>query len=436
MSFLPSLNKRISELKNSSLLKNFLVLLSGSVIAQAIQLALSPLLSRIFSPSEFGVFSVFFSLSYFIYAISSLRLDYSIIMQKNKNRALNMALNSFLISTIFSILFIVFFAFSQTLFINVIKIPKSDYYWFAGGLFLTILIFSYSSIMSYYFNHQKKYSIISTIQVIRVTSTISLQLIAGYFFESKYGLIYGLTIGVIFSFIYVLYKFSSKVKFPKIYNKKYSKLLIKKNIAFLKYNTPHVIIDNIMMHGFILYLSYTFSTDDVGSYGFANRIVRAPILLIGSTLGRIMFKQLAEAYHSKKSFKPLIKSTKKIISIVIIPALLIIPFIEDIFIFLFGESWQLAATISFYIFFPSILNLILLPFVNIAYVLNKNKPYFYLSMINLAIILSTIILNHIFNFNFENYIKLYTLFLSITICITAYWLITVTNNYERKGIKK
>ena len=46
----------------SSFTKNVLTLMTGTAVAQAIPIAISPILTRLYTPSDFGVFALFFSI--------------------------------------------------------------------------------------------------------------------------------------------------------------------------------------------------------------------------------------------------------------------------------------------------------------------------------------------------------------------------------------
>lgn len=60
----------ITKLKpKSEFSKNVLTLITGTTIAQAIPIAISPILTRIYTPEDFGVFALFVSLVGFISVI-------------------------------------------------------------------------------------------------------------------------------------------------------------------------------------------------------------------------------------------------------------------------------------------------------------------------------------------------------------------------------
>ena len=49
----------LTTLRSSPFVRNVLVAMSGSVAAQGIGFALSPIISRLFTPADFGVFGSF-----------------------------------------------------------------------------------------------------------------------------------------------------------------------------------------------------------------------------------------------------------------------------------------------------------------------------------------------------------------------------------------
>ncbi len=66
------MNKFISNLKNNSYLTQIITLISGTLFAQIISLISIPILTRIYTPDEFGLYSIFFAVTSVIGMVSSL----------------------------------------------------------------------------------------------------------------------------------------------------------------------------------------------------------------------------------------------------------------------------------------------------------------------------------------------------------------------------
>jgi len=96
----------------SEFTKNTMVLIAGTVVAQAIPLLLHPFLRRIYSAEDFGAMAVFLSLFSMITIVAAFRYESTIVLPKNDNEAANILGLTFLINLCFNsiiLLVLVFF---------------------------------------------------------------------------------------------------------------------------------------------------------------------------------------------------------------------------------------------------------------------------------------------------------------------------------------
>ena len=77
------------KLLKSEFSRNVMTLLTGSVIAQFIPLLLTPILSRLFSPEEFGLFAFYISIITLFSAIATGRYELAILLPKDDKKAIN-----------------------------------------------------------------------------------------------------------------------------------------------------------------------------------------------------------------------------------------------------------------------------------------------------------------------------------------------------------
>ena len=71
-------------------LKNVSIMLSGSVAGQMVSILLSPALTRLYSPQQFGVLSVYTALLTILVVVASLRYELTIPMAKTEEDAVNL----------------------------------------------------------------------------------------------------------------------------------------------------------------------------------------------------------------------------------------------------------------------------------------------------------------------------------------------------------
>ena len=96
----------IIEIKSSQYIKNLFTLTSGVGLSQLIPLFLLPILTRYFSPQDFGFFAFVMALIQLMAIISTLRLEMAVVLPKKNNDAALLCLISivflFFITIVFS----------------------------------------------------------------------------------------------------------------------------------------------------------------------------------------------------------------------------------------------------------------------------------------------------------------------------------------------
>ena len=98
----------LSRLKpKSEFSRNVLILMTGTTIAQAIPIAISPILARIYTPEDFGVFALFIAIISILGIIISARYDFAIILPKKDKDALHLLILSVLINFVLCLIFLI-----------------------------------------------------------------------------------------------------------------------------------------------------------------------------------------------------------------------------------------------------------------------------------------------------------------------------------------
>ena len=93
------LKKIIEKYKN----KDVLILMLGTVISQAVPLLASFILTRIYTPNDFGLFQVYFSVSMILSVAVTFRYEMAIMLPEKDDDSRHVLVLSCLISLVFSI---------------------------------------------------------------------------------------------------------------------------------------------------------------------------------------------------------------------------------------------------------------------------------------------------------------------------------------------
>jgi O-antigen/teichoic acid export membrane protein len=83
---------------------NVLKLVSGSIIAQILGILLIPLITRIYSPDDFGVYQLFLSISGILVAFSCLSYQLSIMLPREDEDSASLVVLCFILVSIISII--------------------------------------------------------------------------------------------------------------------------------------------------------------------------------------------------------------------------------------------------------------------------------------------------------------------------------------------
>ena len=81
------MNRFIDKLRQNSYIFQIITLMSGTLMAQALMFAFIPILTRIYTPTEFGLYSTFFLISSMLGEVSSFRYEQAIMLPKSNRDA-------------------------------------------------------------------------------------------------------------------------------------------------------------------------------------------------------------------------------------------------------------------------------------------------------------------------------------------------------------
>jgi len=406
--------------------KNVLTLMTGSSIAQVLPIAFTPILTRLFSPEEFGVFAFYVSIISFLLVISSGRYEQAIVLPKEDKDAINVFGLSFFILIVYVLSISLFlFFFTDYIRISLDKPELDPWIWL-----IPVCVFFASSyrIFTYWSNRKKRFSKTSLSVMTQTSSRVFVQIVGGMkrfstlvhdlglinfmksIFDKNYVLPIGVTplgvgsfvlsyfVGFFIGTIVFLFSFLKhdwkKLEFVN------RKSMIKQAIIYKKFpkiNSLHALGDEFKNVGVNTVLIYSFSDVILGFYSMTFRIIRAPLSVIGNSFAQVFYQKSAEMYADNRNLVPLIKSTVKKLSLIALPIFLsILLFGPYMFGFVLGEKWKIAGEYAQYLTPWLFLNFTIAPIQQIAVILNKQGQIFLLSLIGNFIIFGSILIGGYF----------------------------------------
>jgi O-antigen/teichoic acid export membrane protein len=362
------------KLVKGEFVKSVMVLMTGTVLAQAIGYLISPILTRIYTAEEMADLGLYLRIVGFLAALATARYELSLPLPKNESHSyllyrLSIRIASIiLLSTL--VLASVFSFFMKNSLDGMLFVSLT----IAGSSFLV-----FTNLGTSWAIRMNHYSQISISRVSQSLTTNSLKWITGLMGMSSIGLITSTLIGYIVSTFPFIKEFK-RIKFfyKPIRSRNKTIALIRQHKNFPLINLPHVLIDlgrDLLIATLILTL---FEKEIFGYFSHAYSMLRIPLVLVGGSIAQVLFKKAADLINANLSLRPLLlKLVFYLSTMAIIPFSLLFFFGESLFSIVFGENWSIsgkyAEILSVWFYF----NFIASTLSTMPIVLNKQKSFFY-----------------------------------------------------------
>lgn len=329
-------------LPKSTYAKNVLTLMTGTGLAQAIPIAISPILTRIYSPEEFGVFALYMAIASILTVLVTGRYEMAILLPKKDRDAMNLVALSVMLSFFVSMILLIVVTIFNNQLVSLMGVPELSMwlYWVPAS---TFLMGAYQS-LNYWSNRKSHYRRLAVSRVVQSSSTGGAQLAGAFNNIGTSGLVGGQLIGQTLSTAVLgglIYKEDkehiTKVKKIRII------ALARKYINFPKYL--------IVAHGFntasgqmpTFLLSSLFNSAAAGFFMLTQRVMAAPMTLVANAIGDVFRQEASYAYVNTGNCKDVYFGTfKRLLFISILPSIAFFFIAPDLFALIFGKKWRIA----------------------------------------------------------------------------------------------
>jgi O-antigen/teichoic acid export membrane protein len=371
--------KFLFDFRKSHVFKSFVMLFSGTLLAQVISYAVAPVLTRLYGPSEMSEMMFFMRLIAFLSSVITLRFEAALPLPK-------IDAHSYLIYR-----FIYFFSFWVLLLLTLLCIVFALYdlfpafdSWFYLCTILGTAAMILINVGTSWAVRKGHYPIITRQKIIN--SLLSNGLKWGFYYLkwSAFGLILASLLGFLISSLEFVFNFFKTHRSLKSnFSKRKTAVLLKEHNDFPKLNLPHVFIDNgkeILLATIVLAF---FGESIYGSYGHSYQMLRIPLMLVGVSVGQIFYNRASEAMHNKKPLFPIVSKTIGTLGIIsLLPFLTLFFWGEEIFTFVFGDRWANSGVYAQIMTLWLMVNFVLSPITALPLLLNRQKEALFLGLIS------------------------------------------------------
>ncbi len=402
--------------------KNLGILITGTVLAQAVTMGFQIVLRRIFTPEDFGAFAVYLSTIGILATWSSLRYEQTILLPKDDAKGDSLLGLSLVISLVFSLTIGLICWFFSNKILVFIGFPSAYQHWILW-LPLSLFLFGTYQAMNFYLIRKKWFFLASNNKVIRRSTEGIVQTLLGLF-HIPFGLIMGDILGQLSNGIHATYRIFTHRKVLEFFSIRRMKEVALEYQSFPLKNGIPSLLNALSLLLPVIIINRIFDSQTTGYFDLARMVLIFPLALITTSLSQVLLQRFTEKKHLKASIRK--EATLVFLSLATFSLVfgLIIYFWGDyLFGLIFGNQWSMAGKYSKILVWAFTLKFIISPFNILFTALEKIGILSFWQILYFGLIIT---LNWIPFSNIEAFLTTYVWFELISYGLVAlldFWLI-------------
>ncbi len=423
------INQTKWKLPGGEFTRNVLTLLTGTTIAQAIPVLIAPVLTRLYSPKDFGLAALFFSVTSILGVIANGRYELAIVLPVEDDDAINITALAILIAAILSIfLLLIVIMFNHQIAVLLKCQEIAPWLYFAP---LVVFLTGLFNALNYFHVRIKSFKKIATANVYRSIVLATVQLGLGFLKAGAAGLISGQILSNITGNSTLGYALIKNKKLLGKINRTDIKRLAKRYIDFPKFSTWSILANTLAYNLTNIFISTVYSASTLGFYSLGNTAIGMPSSLLGNSVGQVFFEKANEEKNRTGRAVHTFNSTFRGLLLIAVPTFVILYFVvEDLFAFIFGEQWRVAgqyAKIMLPLFF---IRFVTAPISNINNIFEKQKIALAWQLSLLVATLVVFYISKTTHFNITNFLYLFSS-VSFMLYLILYFIMRTVSKGEK-----
>jgi lipopolysaccharide exporter len=325
----------------SKFLSNVIKLFSATLLGQILGLMVTPILSRLYSPADFGIFQLFISIISIIAVISCFGYTNAIMLPKKDEDSATIVVLCIFLIIITSFLSTIFFILFSSYIEETLKAPGFSKYLFL--LPLAIFCNSIAYVLGTWLSRRDEFTTIAKANIYSSVCGKGVSTGIGVISHSPFGLILGTIINDTILAIVSLKKTVSDFHFFQNVSYKQIKYWALRYKNFPLYSAGADFADSASVQIIPFLLAIYFSPIIVGYYAMAYIVIRLPLKLMGNSLTNVFFRKVSVEKNKTGGIKDIVKLIHtRLVSIGMFTCLILMVLGTELFTFVLGAQWSSA----------------------------------------------------------------------------------------------
>ena len=328
--------------------------MTGTALGQGIALLLSPLLTRVFSPSDFAMFEQYFMLLSILSVVVTGKYEFAIMHPDNKEDARHIAALATRVAVLSCAVLLVLIVLLHELIAGFAHNPQLAY-WL---LTLPIAVFcvAFFNIINYWFSRKKEYTVAATAKLVYSATGEPIKLSMGFLGAGFSGLITGTILGNLIATVYSWIKFkqSEPQTFQNL-SKAKLKLLATEHKNYPRFAAPAAVLNNLAQWAHVAVFIFFYGEKaliPIGLIALSRRIFFNPLGILSTSYGQVFYQRISEIQSAVELKNYYTKNFLRFSAFAAILVLVVQLLPENTLGVVFGKDWSEALvylkTLSFW----------------------------------------------------------------------------------------
>lgn len=340
MKFSNYFKNKIQRYNKSEFYKNIASLFSGMLIARIVPFAFATLIARLYAPSEFGIFVLFLTIASLVSIVATGKFEKAIILAQTNHEKRLIVNISQKINTVVSL----FTVGPAIVLLLLLEIPQEQFYHILLLPFYTYFFSSIQILRNIYIS-QKKYTMLSAVEISRAVATGILQCL--FFIFPSVGLFAGAVLAQTVTFLIFALR-TNELKLLRVGLLTQRELVMARRfIKFPKYSIVSELMNFLSSQLPVLLFKPFFGDNMLGLYSFSHRYISTPVQLLSISISSVFIQEASSLNNSPPKQAELSFSLfKKQIVLGLFPFLVLGLWGEQLFTIIFGPDWSFSGFLA------------------------------------------------------------------------------------------
>ncbi len=323
-----------------SFLNNVLTLLAGTILAQIITVSVSPILTRLYTPEDFGVFALYTSIASILVIFGTCRYELAIVLPEEDGEARDLARLCILLSLLVAVVSVLVMAAFCARLAAFFERPEIEPFLLLAPC--TVIFTCAYQTLSYWSNRRRHYGDIAVSAAMQSAGSSAVNIFLGLAKLLQCGLIVGAVAGQLVAVLVLGRRIVRRRELGLLESLEWKALwrVASRHRKFPKFNMPYSLVVVASQRYFIYVLIAFGFLREVGFFVFCRAILFLPVGLLAQSLGRVFFKEAAEHIGTPR-IESLVGGLMDRAKVLCTPALIFFVFwAPDMFSVAFGADWR------------------------------------------------------------------------------------------------